>query len=331
MYGWGRYRSGMVSWALSLFLLACAEGTAFCGWSLSQIAGHYAPSVVRVVAMDGQDRVLAEGEGFFLDESGTVATAYHLVQKSSRVVVETSGGERGEFLDIVGADPTRDLLIARTNLGGSSAVSFGDSRRVYPGEDVLVLGISPRGERMLSPGTVAGIHRLDEVHLFHMTAPILAGWSGAPVFNVSGEVIGMAVAFLAQGEDLNFAVPVHYLRELEPVSMGLHELPEKTARLEAALREETLIELLLREARAVAGPPRRGIEYRRGTTRSASLGDSARMGAGVVHFKNGRRLRVEKAWREGEQVFLIMPEKDFAVSYDANRISRFEAYITPQS
>lgn len=278
--------------------------------------------------MDGQDRILAQGMGFFLDESGRVATAFHLIQKASRVVVETSGGERGEFLEVVGADPTRDLLIARTTLQGTPAVSLGDSRGVYPGEEVLVVGISSGGEGMVSPGSVAAIHRLDELQLFHMTAPILPGWSGAPVFNLSGEAIAMAVAFLAEGEDLNFGVPTQHLKEMKPVSLGLRELPEKTVRLEAVLREGSLVELLLSEARAAAQPPRREIAIR-GDAGPTSPGDSVQMGPGVVHFRNGRSLKVEKAWREGDRMFLVMPGKSFAVGYELHGISRFQALPHP--
>lgn len=320
---WLQYGRVVGNGALSLILLLCMEGTAFCGWSLSRIAGHCAPSVARVLALDGQDKVLAEGKGFFLDEAGTLATTYHITRRAGRVVVESSGGERGELLEVTGADPTRDLLIARTTLRGTRAVSLGDSRKSFPGEEVLVLGILPGGNAILSPGAIAGIQRLDPVHLFHMTAPILPGWSGAPVFNVSGEVIGMAVAFLTLGEDLSIAVPVHYLSEMEPVSRRLHELPERTARLEAALREETLIELLIREGGAPGSPPRRKIESKEIPTAHAP-GDPARMGTGVVHFRNGRKLRVEKAWKEGDRMLLVMPGRGFAVSYDVQAISRLE-------
>jgi S1-C subfamily serine protease len=322
----------MLKGALSLLLLICMEETAFCGWSLSRIAAHCTPSVVRVLALDGRDGLLAEGKGFFLDEGGTLATTYHISRRASRVVVECSGGEKGELLEVTGADPTKDLLIARTTLRGTRAVNLGDSRKSYPGEEILVLGITPGGNAVLSPGDIAGIQRLNPVHLFHMTAPILPGWSGAPVFNVSGEVIGMAVAFLTLGEDLSIAVPVHYLNEMESVSRRLHELPERTARLEAALREETLIEVLVREGGPAVRPPRRNIESRQGPEIPIP-GDPSRMGTGVVQFRDGRKLRVEKAWRDGDRILLVMPGRRFAVSYDALAISRLEplAHFGPEA
>jgi hypothetical protein len=46
-----------------------------------------------------------------------------------------------------------------------------------------------------------------------MDAAISPGSSGGPVVNYRGEVVGLAVSSLNEGQNLNFAVPVHYLRE----------------------------------------------------------------------------------------------------------------------
>ena len=47
-----------------------------------------------------------------------------------------------------------------------------------------------------------------------ISAPISEGSSGGPVLNKRGEVIGVAVATLKVGQNLNFAIPVKYLRGL---------------------------------------------------------------------------------------------------------------------
>src|SRR6185436_9197872 len=47
-----------------------------------------------------------------------------------------------------------------------------------------------------------------------ITAPISHGSSGGPVLNKSGEVVGVAVASLRSGQNLNFAIPVSQLRSL---------------------------------------------------------------------------------------------------------------------
>lgn len=70
-----------------------------------------------------------------------------------------------------------------------------------------------------------GIRHLKGENLIQITAPISPGSSGGPVVNKKGEVIGIAVAFLSGGQNLNFAVPASYLAPLitdikPPVSLA---------------------------------------------------------------------------------------------------------------
>lgn len=75
---------------------------------------------------------------------------------------------------------------------------------------------SPLGLQMLqntlSQGLVSGIRDMDGYRLFQISAPISHGNSGGPVFNRNGEVIGIAVATIEGGQNLNFAIPIDYAR-----------------------------------------------------------------------------------------------------------------------
>jgi trypsin-like peptidase len=64
----------------------------------------------------------------------------------------------------------------------------------------------------LSEGIVSGIRAGDGYKYFQISAPISHGSSGGPIFNSKGEVIGIAVATIEEGQNLNFAVPIDYAR-----------------------------------------------------------------------------------------------------------------------
>lgn len=84
------------------------------------------------------------------------------------------------------------------------------------GDKIYVIG-SPQGlTNTLSEGLISGFRKTKDGEWIQITAPISSGSSGGPVLNTAGEVIGVTTAFLSEGQNLNFAVPVsqvHRLRE----------------------------------------------------------------------------------------------------------------------
>jgi TPR repeat protein len=87
-----------------------------------------------------------------------------------------------------------------------------DSSTVKIGQRVFVIG-SPEGlTNTLSDGLVSNITRTGAVETstpsLQITAPISHGSSGGPVLLESGQVVGVANAFLREGQNINFAVPV---------------------------------------------------------------------------------------------------------------------------
>lgn len=55
---------------------------------------------------------------------------------------------------------------------------------------------------------------MDGYRLLQTTAPISHGSSGGPLFNASGDVIGITTLTFEEGQNLNFAIPIDYARRM---------------------------------------------------------------------------------------------------------------------
>ncbi|MBI3781683.1 MAG: trypsin-like peptidase domain-containing protein, partial [candidate division NC10 bacterium] len=70
-------------------------------------------------------------------------------------------------------------------------------------------------ERSVSEGLVSAIRKVDGVTLIQTTAPISPGSSGGPLFNVFGELVGLMKGSLPEGQNVNVAVAIDHLVDLE--------------------------------------------------------------------------------------------------------------------
>ena len=74
---------------------------------------------------------------------------------------------------------------------------------------------NPRGlEGTFSDGIISSVRPVGSDKLIQITAPLSPGSSGGPVLNRRGEVIGVSVLTIRDGQNLNFAIPSNYLKTL---------------------------------------------------------------------------------------------------------------------
>jgi S1-C subfamily serine protease/Tfp pilus assembly protein PilF len=179
-----------------------------------EVAQRASPSVVVIVAEDANGRRVALATGFFVRE-GVVATNLHVIQGAAKGYVRLVGAEtKYDVAGVVAADRVRDLVLLAVPTARASPLPLADSHRVAIGDEVYVVG-NPEGlEGTISQGIVSGIRQFERKTLIQITAPISPGSSGGPVLDGRAEVIGVAVASLKQGQNLNFAVPASYLISL---------------------------------------------------------------------------------------------------------------------
>jgi serine protease Do len=163
-----------------------------------------------------------QGSGFLIDASGYIVTNNHVAGGADEITVTMPDGHKYEA-KLVGNDPRTDLALIKIDATNLPYVAFGDSDKARVGDWVVAIG-NPFG---LGGTATAGIIsargrdiRLDEYNdndYLQLDAPINFGNSGGPVFNVSGQVVGVNTAiFSPNGGNvgIGFAIPANQAKEI---------------------------------------------------------------------------------------------------------------------
>ncbi|HEU0054541.1 MAG TPA: trypsin-like peptidase domain-containing protein [Longimicrobium sp.] len=164
------------------------------------------PAVVTLHALNSAGREVSLGSGFFLPD-GRIATNRHVVEGATRITVEGANQANlgnAQFAEAVGRPA--DLAIL-PRIGAAPATLRLASALPEPGEAVVVIGAPEGLSNTVSTGIVSAVRRVQGQTLVQISAPISHGSSGGPVMNMRGEVIGVSVSVLSEGQNLNFAVP----------------------------------------------------------------------------------------------------------------------------
>ena len=195
-------------------LLVCAVASPAQAQTAQKIAKKAFRSTVLLVMEDANGQPLALGSGFFVRE-GEIVSNLHVVEGASRGYAKLVGQDaKLDIQGITAIDAKRDLVILKVYAKTPSVLTLGDSEAAQVGEQIYAVG-NPKGlEGTFSQGIISSVRDIDTDKLLQITAPISPGSSGGPVLNVKAEVIGVSVATFKGGQNLNFAIPSAYLKEL---------------------------------------------------------------------------------------------------------------------
>ena len=215
-----------------------AKNTKATDWET--VAKKVTPAVVAIQVSDGQSA--ADGSGVIFDSAGHILTNHHVIAsaaKGGRIAITTASGEIFEA-EVVGTDPTTDLAVLRPidppkNL---QMAKLGDSSSLTVGSPVAAIG-NPLGySSTMTTGVISaldrpvsvqqessGFQRGEQVvtNAIQVDAAVNPGNSGGPLFNSSGEVIGInsSIASLSDGAGestgsigLGFAIPIDLAKQV---------------------------------------------------------------------------------------------------------------------
>ncbi|MBN2717868.1 MAG: DegQ family serine endoprotease [Deltaproteobacteria bacterium] len=153
----------------------------------------------------------AMGSGFIIDTHGYVVTNHHVVDGADEIEV-TLSDDRSFSAKVVGSDERTDVALLRLkDADNLPIVQFGESAKLKVGDHVVAIG-NPFGlDHTVTSGIVSAKERVigagpyDE--FIQTDASINPGNSGGPLFNLSGEVVGINTAISRNGQGIGFAIP----------------------------------------------------------------------------------------------------------------------------
>jgi len=179
------------------------------------------PAVVTIIVYDRRGHELGFGSGFFISSSGEMLTNHHVIEGATSAKVRTLDGRLLPVQVILADDAKSDLARLLVLDEDETPYLTVAAERPQVGDHVMVMG-SPMGlDETVTEGIVSAVpeQRSGQSDLepatLQITAAISEGSSGGPVLNARGEVAGVATAFMREGENLNFAVPLERILTLD--------------------------------------------------------------------------------------------------------------------
>ncbi|MDD3827457.1 MAG: trypsin-like peptidase domain-containing protein [Anaerolineae bacterium] len=163
-----------------------------------------------VVRVEGRRRLAASGVVWSAE--GVILTAHHVVHADDEIGIGLPDGNSAGAR-LVGRDPSTDLAVLRTDAPGLVAVERTAGQELHVGHLVLALGRPGRtaqatlgivsalgGEWRTPAGGLVDRYLQTDVVMY-------PGFSGGPLVDVGGRLVGMNTSALLRGVSLSVPVP----------------------------------------------------------------------------------------------------------------------------
>ena len=143
------------------------------------------------------------GSGFIVGKGQYVITNYHVIHNAKKIAVRNGLG-KVRYAKVVNYSKKFDLALLELDRNYSQKISIEtkDFKNPRPGEDVITIGFPGIGETFWQPtitqGIVSKVFTDNDPYpgTFMTTIAINSGNSGGAIFNLNGNVVGVAYASL---------------------------------------------------------------------------------------------------------------------------------------
>ncbi len=190
-----------------------------------QVVSKVEPSVVRLISLDGGNKLIGLGSGFAVGSEGYLVTNHHVIEGARRVVAafKAAGGKPDRLeAAVVWSSPDVDIAFLKVEPGRIPGLTVAEGLPVkaervfaigYPGIADFSLEGSKISSFVESTATNGSVGRIitgkwdkegSSLEIIQHSAPINSGNSGGPLFDQCGRVIGVntgkALSLIEKGQ-----------------------------------------------------------------------------------------------------------------------------------
>jgi serine protease Do len=164
------------------------------------------------------------GTGFGISREGHILTCNHVVTEEAVTVISVTGDRW--TVPVLARSAETDLALLQLENSSLPPLSFADPASILEGQTVFALGHPLGLDFTVSRGVVSNRNRvLNGVQYIQVDAPLNSGNSGGPIINERGEMIGVAVAGVAESQGLGFAIALsHILAFTAQLRVAVHRV-----------------------------------------------------------------------------------------------------------
>lgn len=179
---------------------------------------------------DSDVSIKSAGSGFFISKDGLIATNAHIVQNANEInIVINNNSEKLNYkAKLVLLDNQNDVALLKiddSNFFTLDNIPYSLNEKAEIGEKVYTIGYplnNVMGENYkVTDGIISSLSGIaDDVRYYQTTVPLQPGNSGGPLFNSSGNIIGITSSRLngkaigIEVENVNYAIKISYLLNL---------------------------------------------------------------------------------------------------------------------
>ena len=176
-----------------------------------QILNRESPAIVEVFRVDQSGKPTAFGSGFIVRSNGIVVTNFHVIAGAYDAQIKLKNGEIYENALVLDYDVRHDVVLLKIRATGLPTVTLGESAVVETGDRAYAIGCPEGYDYTISDGLISARRVIEGTEQLQISVPISHGSSGGPLYNTSGQVIGITTAGIMEGaQNINFAVPLKY-------------------------------------------------------------------------------------------------------------------------